>query len=113
MKGYSFPETLSSLKSRSIPPQRVVVKTGRVESSGYEFSWVLFRRNMMPLLSISQVLDCDNSICHEGFKHKLGSFWIHAKTIVESLHRYTGGVFICKAVSTLFISIARRTAAHR
>ncbi|GFV19301.1 hypothetical protein TNCV_1897261, partial [Trichonephila clavipes] len=52
----------------SIPPQRVVVKTGWVETSGYEVSWVLFRRNMMPLLCVSQVLDCDISICQEGFK---------------------------------------------
>ncbi|GFW95768.1 hypothetical protein TNCV_5023031, partial [Trichonephila clavipes] len=68
----------------SIPPQRVVEKTGRGRDLFKRGQLGSFRRNMMPLLCVNQVLDCGNSICHFTGLSKLGSFWIHAKTIVES-----------------------------
>ncbi|GFY58553.1 hypothetical protein TNIN_110271 [Trichonephila inaurata madagascariensis] len=66
---------------------------------------------MMPLLCISQVLDYGKSICHEGFKHVrlLLNLFQDNSRVTTQVH---GGVFICKAVSILFISFARRTAAH-
>ncbi|GFV55874.1 hypothetical protein TNCV_2834461 [Trichonephila clavipes] len=58
---------------------------------------------MMPLLCVSQVLNCGNSICHEGFKHKLGSFWIYAKTKVESLHSSSRGIVTLFTGATLLL----------
>ncbi|GFU81837.1 hypothetical protein TNCV_3020661 [Trichonephila clavipes] len=59
---------LGGVMRKSIPPQRVVEKTGRVEDLLKRGQLGSVRRNMMPLLFVSQVLDCGNSICHEGFK---------------------------------------------
>ncbi|GFR13744.1 hypothetical protein TNCT_503611 [Trichonephila clavata] len=58
----------------------------------------ILSEEMMPLLCISQMLGCGNSICHEGFG-QVRFLLIHAK---QWLSHSTGTweAFICKAVST-------------
>ncbi|GFW20495.1 hypothetical protein TNCV_4547621 [Trichonephila clavipes] len=65
---------------------------------------------MMPLLCVSQVLDCGNSIFHEGFKQ----VWLlldprqDNSQVTPQVH---GGSFVRQS-QLFFISFARRTAAH-